>query len=372
MRNALPLALVGFLTFYVVPTPCMAAEQTAEDVIAQLGLEESSVPARGMPGWEQPDTIVVLVDGPDRLDWYKDVLPSGVTLIPASNSREAAALAGDAQAVVGFCSQGIVDAAPRLHWMHVPFAGVTNCLQIPQVAAGRHIVTNMQGLAGPQIAEHVIAMMLYFARGLDHYAEAQARQNWNRLTVPPSQMWAIRNKTLMVVGLGGIGTQVARLANGLGMRVIAIRNSSRNGPDFIDTVGLSSEMETLISEADVVVNSLPITDTTRGLFDADIFNRMKPSAIFLNVGRGGTVVTADLITALESGQIAAAGLDVQDPEPVPEGHPLWSAPNLLITPHSSSFSDSGTDQFWIIFRENIRRYIGGEKMLSVVNIELGY
>ncbi|MBT6961291.1 MAG: D-2-hydroxyacid dehydrogenase, partial [Rhodospirillaceae bacterium] len=232
--------------------------------------------------------------------------------------------------------------------------------------------TNMQRLAGPQIAEHVLAMMLYFARGLDHYAAAQAEKKWNRFAASPADLWAVNTKTMLVAGLGGIGTQTARLANGLGMRVIATRNSSREGPDFVDYVGLADELPVLAEQADVVINAMPLTDSTRGVFDAAFFARMKPSALFINVGRGGSAVTEDLIAALENGTIAGAALDVQDPEPVPADHPLWDAPNLLITPHMSSFNDAGRDVFWVIFRENLRRYVAGDKMLSVVDIDKGY
>ena len=156
------------------------------------------------------------------------------------------------------------------------------------------------------------------------------------------------------------------------MRVIATRNSSRNGPDFVDYVGLSDELPKLMAEADVVVNALPLTEATTNLFNADLFARMKPTALFINVGRGGSVVSTDLVDALKSGTIAGAGLDVQDIEPMPEDHPLWDAPNLLITPHVSGFGDAGRDMFWSILRENLRRYATGDKMLSVVDIEKGY
>lgn len=352
------------------------AQSSSDDVIAALGLVENETPVRDMPGWRRPDTVVILVDTPDRIDWYKEVLPNDVVLLPAGNNAEAAqqirASDGKVQASVGFCSRDVVEAGPDLHWLQIAFAGIGNCARIPKVADGGYLVTNMQRLAGPQIAEHVIAMMMYFARGLDHFAAAQAEENWDRFTVSPRSLWAIREKTMLVAGLGGIGTETARLASGLGMRVIATRNSRREGPDFVDYVGLSNELPNLVEEADVVVNALPLTTETNDLFDAAMFARMKSSALFINVGRGGSAVTADLIAALENGTIAGAGLDVQDPEPVPAGHPLWKAPNLLITPHMSSFNDGGRDALWIIFRENLRRYVAGERMLSVVDIERGY
>ena len=368
----IPLVLIAL----VLDIASAHAQPAAYEVIARLGLEESDIAARDMPGWTPPGAAIVMVDGPDRLAWYQEVLPDDITLLPARSDMEAAQLAAanadTVKAVVGFCSAGIVDAGPNIHWLHMPFAGVAQCVSIPEVADGGYLVTNMQRLAGPQIAEHVMAMMLYFARGLDHYADAQAEKKWNRFAASPADLWAVNTKTMLVAGLGGIGTQTARLANGLGMRVIATRNSSREGPDFVDYVGLADELSALAEQADVVVNAMPLTDSTRGVFDAAFFARMKPSALFINVGRGGSAVTEDLIAALDNGTIAGAALDVQDPEPVPSDHPLWDAPNLLITPHMSSFNDAGRDVFWVVFRENLRRYVAGEKMLSVVNIDKGY
>ena len=377
MRALSTASLFALLTisFSVVNKPALA-EMKAAEVIAKLGLIESEMPVRDMPGWVKPGAVIVRTDGPDRMAWFREKIPSDVVLIPAKNGREAAQAAAknadSVRAAVGFCSARIIKAGPNIHWLQVSFAGVAQCVSIPEVAQGGRLITNMQRLAGPQIAEHVMAMVFYFARGLDHYAAEQSKKNWDRFAVPPNQLWSLNSKTMLVTGLGGIGTQTARLASGLGMRVIATRNSSREGPSFVDYVGLSDELPELISQANVVVNALPLTDTTRNLFDAALFSRMKPSALFINVGRGGSVVTDDLIAALKNNSIAGAGLDVQEPEPVPPEHPLWEAPNLLITPHMSSFNDAGRDMFWVVLRENLRRYVNGERMLSVVDIDAGY
>jgi phosphoglycerate dehydrogenase-like enzyme len=185
-------------------------------------------------------------------------------------------------------------------------------------------------------------------------------------------MWELQGRTMLVVGLGGIGTQVAKRAHGLGMRVIATRNSSRKGPNYVDYVGLSDELHKLAAEADVVVNSTPLTPATTGMFDKKFFAAMKPGSYFINVGRGKSVVTADLVEALNSGSIGGAGLDVQDPEPLPMDHPLWTARNVVITPHISASSDEQMKRFWLLVRENLRRYVNGEKMLNVVDIKRGY
>ena len=185
-------------------------------------------------------------------------------------------------------------------------------------------------------------------------------------------MWEVQGRTMLVVGLGGIGTEIARRANGLGMRVIATRNTSRKGPDFVEYVGLAHELPKLVGQADVVVNATPLTPATTGLFDRTFFGTMKQGAYFINVGRGKSVVTGDLIDALNSGRVGGAALDVQDPEPLPPDHPLWTAKNVIITPHISAGSDEQMQRFWLVVRENLRRYTNGERMLNVVDVKRGY
>ena len=140
----------------------------------------------------------------------------------------------------------------------------------------------------------------------------------------------------------------------------------------MEYVGLADEAITLAAQADVVINTAPLTDRTRGMFDARFFAAMKPTAFFISMGRGPSTVTEDLVAALESGQIAGAGLDVTDPEPLPEGHPLWSMPRVIISPHTGGRSDRGRDRLFLLVRENLRRYLAGEPLYSVVDIERGY
>ena len=176
----------------------------------------------------------------------------------------------------------------------------------------------------------------------------------------------------MVVGLGGNGTQGAKRGHGLGKGVIGTGGRRSEGPDFVDYVGLADEAIKLAAQADVVINTAPLTDRTRGMFNAEFFAAMKSTAYFVSVGRGASTVTDDLITALESGAIGGAGLDVTDPEPLPEGNPLWTMPRVIISPHTGGQSDKSRDRLFLLVGENLRRYVAGEPMLSVVNIERGY
>jgi phosphoglycerate dehydrogenase-like enzyme len=172
--------------------------------------------------------------------------------------------------------------------------------------------------------------------------------------------------------LGGVGNEVAKRAHGLDMRVIGIRNSSREGPEFVDYVGLSDELYELAAKSDVIVNTLPLTDETRGLFDKQFFDAAKHGTYFISVARGGSTVTSDLIAALKDGRVTAAGLDVTDPEPLPKGHELWTLPNVIITPHIAATTDQGRWRRWAVIRENLRRYVNGEPMLNVVDVSRGY
>ena len=143
---------------------------------------------------------------------------------------------------------------------------------------------------------------------------------------------------------------------------IATRNSSREGPDFVDKVGLSDELLALAAKADVVVNAAPLTAKTTDLFDKRFFATLKPGTTFINIGRGSSVVTDDLVAALRSGRVGGAALDVTDPEPLPDGHPLWAMENVIITPHVASESGAQNERYMLLIAENLRRYVAGEPL----------
>jgi phosphoglycerate dehydrogenase-like enzyme len=274
---------------------------------------------------------------------------------------------------MGFCEEEVLAQGPELHWIQVYSAGVENCVASPGIRQGHKLLTNGQRIGSPALAEHAIALMMALVRGLDVYHANQLKGSWRRDTgMERGEFMELEGRTMLVVGLGGIGTQTAKRGHGLGMRVIATRGSRREGPDYVDYVGLADETLELARQADVVINTTPLTDETRGMFNAAFFKAMKPSAYFVSVGRGGSTVTDDLIAALNNGDIAGAGLDVTDPEPLPDGHPLWATPRVLISPHTAGRSDKGRERLFLLVAENLRRYVAGEPMLSVVDIERGY
>jgi phosphoglycerate dehydrogenase-like enzyme len=357
----------------LVPLSCVSAAATADStsaahLIDTLGLHVAPHPVRERPGWHTPRVVLVSEELHALVPQLKQAAP-GVKLIelPAATPREIA----DADASIGVCSAAVLEKATKLQWIQWTAAGVERCVQQPLVRERHPLVTNTQRAAGPSIAEHVLGLMLALSRHLNTFMKEQQQSHWAKREQAP-QLVDIDGKTVLVVGLGGIGTEVAKRAHALGMRVIATRASGHSGPDFVSYVGLPDELLKLSKEADFVVNCAPLTPQTTGIFNQAFFAAMKPSAYFISVGRGHSTVTADLVAALTSGKIAGAGLDVVDPEPLPAESPLWQLPNVIITPHISADTPVSHEQYDAVLEENLRRYVAGEPMLSVVDIERGY
>jgi phosphoglycerate dehydrogenase-like enzyme len=367
-----PIRFLASLALLLLIPAAHAAESpdpAAQDVIQRYSLQESEAPAKERAGWHKPRRILVGGYATEMIGALKAAAPD-VEFI-AVHAGDAARQAANVDALFGICSAEIVAAGKSIQWIHMVTAGVEQCLSNPALRERNILITNMQRIGGPIIAEHVMAMMLAFTRGLDIYIPAQAKKEFRRAT-PPGRMEVISGKTMLVVGLGGIGSEVARRAQALGMKVVATRNSGRTGPEYVSYVGLPDELPKLTGEADFIVNTAPLTAQTTAMFNAAFFARMKSSAYFINVARGGSVVTDDLVAALKEKKLAGAALDVTDPEPLPAGHPLWQAPNVIITPHVANDSDLGFDAQIEVTRENLRRFSAGEKMLSVVDISRGY
>ena len=347
-------------------------EGAIQSLISELGLRESTTASRDLPGWEKPSRVLVRLDSEERLAGLQAVAP-GVEIVPVESADEAVKQVIGAQVLIGFCDETILAAGVDLHWVQVYSAGVDRCVANPSLHEGEKLLTNGQRIGSPALAETAIALMMALARGLDVYFTNQKEERWIRsVDLGEGEFLELEGRTVLVVGLGGIGTQVARRAHGLGMRVMATRGSRREGPDYVDYVGLADETLQLAERADVVINTAPLTDRTRGMFDAAFFKAMKPTAYFVSVGRGASTVTNDLVAALRNGELAGAGLDVTDPEPLPEGHVLWGMPRVIITPHTAGRSDRSRERLFLLVQENLRRYVAGEPLLSVVNIDAGY
>lgn len=351
------------------------APMSAGALIEELGLEESGPPVRELPGWRKPERVYIDFSAYGDDEEEQEMLASarevagGVEIVPVRGRLDEATVR-DMQVLIGRCNTAVLEKAASLRWFQHSSHGVDDCLT-PKIKNMDFIFTNAQHTSGPPMAEHAIAHMLMLSRGLHRFHLAQQDHEWIRRSID-FPVIEIKGKTMLIAGLGGIGTEVAERAHQLGMRILATRNSSRSGPEFVDYVGLSDEVYELAKQADVIVNTLPLTPDTEGLFDSRMFDSVKRGAYYINIGRGETTVTADLIAALKDGRLSAAGLDVTDPEPLPAGHELWTLPNVVITPHVAADTDQGRWRRWLTVRENLRRYLNGERMLSVVDKQLGY
>jgi phosphoglycerate dehydrogenase-like enzyme len=374
MKRRIALAAALSLFAWVAVAPVIHAAATAAsqssvaELIDKLGLHVAAQPVRERPGWRPPRIVLINKEIEELRPALKQAAP-GVKLIETSAATPKEIAAADA--TIGVCSAEVLAQAKQLQWIQWPAAGVDRCVQQPALHERHLLLTNLQRTMGPSMAEHVLGMMLALSRHFEFFMKQQQEAHWAREDTTP-QLADLDGKTVLVVGLGGIGTEVARRVHALGMRVTATRASGRNGPDYVSYVGLPDELLKLARDADFVVNCTPLTPETTGIFNREFFETLKPGAYFISVGRGRSTVTADLIAALGSGHLAGAGLDVVDPEPLPADSPLWHLPNVIITPHVSAHTAVSQEQRNLVLVENLRRYAAGEPMLSVVDIERGY
>jgi phosphoglycerate dehydrogenase-like enzyme len=260
----------------------------------------------------------------------------------------------------------------RLRWVHSSAVGIGPVLS-PALVASEVVVSNSKGVHSPAIAEHAIALVLALRRQIHTSVQRQVAREWAQVELSSPIIPPLADTELLVVGLGTIGERVATMAAALGMRVTAIRRHvAAPAPAGVSTVAGPDDLLTMLSRADVVVLALPTTDETRALIGRAELARMKTSATLINVARGKLVDEDALADALETKQIAAAGLDAFRVEPLPPAHRLWALPNALITPHSASF----TGDYWTpvvdLFLENVARFRRRQPLLNVVDKTRGY
>jgi phosphoglycerate dehydrogenase-like enzyme len=247
-----------------------------------------------------------------------------------------------------------------MRWFHAFVAGLDHPV-FRSIAERGVTVTNSAGFNAVPIAQYVLAMMLRHAKKIPEWEAAQREGAWRRV-----ESDELTGQTLALIGVGGIGSEVARLAHAFGMRIVGMRRRAEpvEGLHHLYPPAAKHEM---LAEADYLVVAAPLTPETQGLIDAAAFAVMKPSAYLINVGRGPIVVEQALLDALREGRIAGAALDVFDEEPLPSESPLWTMENVIITPHNSASSPHTLERGALMFVDNLRRYAAGEPMLNVVD-----
>ncbi len=290
-----------------------------------------------------------------------------VSVEKACTREEGLARATEAEVILaGHWSDDLWRRAPHLRWVQSSGAGV-EWLLTPDFITSPILLTNAQGVYALPIAEHVIAFLLCFSRGFNWLVRRQVAHQWVHPRVDE-----LHGRTLGIVGPGGIGSAVAQRAKALGMRVIAVRRRPDRPTPSVDEVRGTRELPWLLAESDFVVLCAALTAETRHLIGGEQLQQMKPTAYLVNVGRGGLVDEQALITALREQRIAGAGLDVFAQEPLPAQSPLWDLSSVLVSPHLSGDSPRSQERLTDLFCENLRRYLGGEELLNLVDKQAGY
>ena len=277
----------------------------------------------------------------------------------------------DADAIIGTISAELVRAGKRLKWAQVPSAGVERYLHLapPDLRDSDIVLTNCKIIQGPEIADHAFALLLATTRRLPRYLANQREQTWRRET---SGLVELNGKTAVVIGVGGIGAQIAVRAKAFGMRVIGVEPKDLPYMPFLDRVVKPDRLDEVLPEADVVFMAAPHTPQTHKMMGTRQFELMKRDSYFVAVSRGKTYDMDALVRALDSQHLAGAGVDVTDPEPLPAGHPLWKFSNVVITPHVAGRSDRVGRRRLDLYKENLQRFPRGEPLVNVVDKQKGY
>jgi phosphoglycerate dehydrogenase-like enzyme len=370
----------------VAPPPAAAnATDSARSAAEEIGSLRNARVAFPMPAEKVPLTFFAGPMSEEEQAALKIVAPN-VRIVAGLSNQDALARAEEAHGIDSrFATQEFVARAKNLVWVQAMSAGVERYITIePLVKNDAIVLTNFRGVHGPTIADHAMGMLLMLTRDLRQYASDGGGGRRGRGFAGPAaggrgragrgaaQPIALEGKTMLVVGIGGIGTEIAQRAHAFGMRIIGTRRSTTPGPAYIEKVGQPDDLLKMLPEADVVAIAVPLTAETENLFNDAAFAAMKQGSYLVNIARGKIVNTDALQKAIESGKLAGACLDVTEPEPLPQDHPLRSYANVIITPHVAGISAVTNERGAILLKENIRRFGAGEPLMNVVDKQVGY
>jgi phosphoglycerate dehydrogenase-like enzyme len=297
-------------------------------------------------------------------DWAER-LRSAVPELDVVVADDIGALA-EADAAFGTIREPDLHLASKLRWLQAPAIAPPAGYYYPALVEHPVVVTNFRGIFNEHIAAHIMAFVLAFARGLPRYIAAQQRGAWEPAQLDEGMVY-LPESTALIVGVGGIGAETARMCRAFGMHVLGIDARLSEAPPNVAELHGPDALDDLLPRADFVILTIPHTPETEGLFNAARFRRMRNSAFFINIGRGRTTRLDDLAAALRSGQIAGAALDVFEEEPLPAGHPLWSMPNALLTPHVAGFGPYLDERRYEIIADNARRFVDDQPLRNVVD-----
>jgi phosphoglycerate dehydrogenase-like enzyme len=294
-----------------------------------------------------------------------DALPE-VRVVIAEDQAAAEREIVDAEAAFGHLSRELLAKARRLRWLQAPQAAPAAGYYYPELIQHPLTVTNFREIFNDHISTHIMAFVLAFARGLHVYIPQQLRREWKK-SRENSGVVHLPEATALIVGVGGIGAETARLAAAFGMTVLATDARRTAAPPGVAELHKPEALDTLLPRADFVILTVPHTPATEGFMHRARFQCMKRSAFFINIGRGMTTKLDDLVAALRAGEIAGAALDVYEQEPLPADHPLWSMPNVLLTPHMAGWGPYLDDRRYQIMIDNCRAFLDGKQLRNVVH-----
>ncbi len=364
MRPSVALCLLAALAF----APLVHAQPgtpTGAAPSAPITLPSSILPAKKVV-FTSPGTAYSRLTETEIAE-FKRLAPSLQLVFPARADLMKEIV--DADAIVGAVTPDMVRAAKKLKWVQVTSAGVENYL-FPELKNSEVTLTNMKIVQGVELADHAFALLLGLTRCIDRAMLAKEDESFAAVNMSP--MLELRNKTCVIVGVGGAGTQIAIRAKAFGMTVIGVDPKDIPITPFLDRTVWPDRLDTVLPEADVVFISAPHTPQTEKMFQAPQFAKMKAGAFFIAVSRGKIYDALALADAVKSGHLAGAGVDVTDPEPLPKGHPLWKLDRVIITPHIAGRSDGETERYYDIYKENLVRFARGEPLRNTVDKQKGY
>ena len=314
-------------------------------------------------------TLVMLPPHDDvRRSWAARIAAdeTGVRVLQPETDEEAVRDIADADAAFGTIAPEALAAARRLRWLQAPNAAPPAGFYYRELIDHPVVVTNFREIFNDHIGAHIMAFVLAFARGLHEYLPQQVRRQYLPRPLDTGVVH-LPESTALILGVGGIGSEAARLCHAFGMRVIGVDGRRTDRPQGVDEMHRPEHLDDLLPRADFVIMTIPHTPATEGLMHRERLRRMKSTAFLINIGRGMTVRLDDLVAALHAGEIAGAGLDVFEIEPLPADHPLWTAPNVLITPHTAGYGPYLQDRRLDILLDNCRRFAAGQPLRNVVD-----
>ena len=318
-----------------------------------------------------PTTFLMLPPQGDKTrDWARRIAAANPDLeVIAPETMEGAEQAiAMAEGAYGTIPPALLQRAERLRWLQAPQAAPPAGYYYPELIAHPVVITNFREIYNDHIAAHIMSFVLAFARGLQVYLPQQLRREWRQAGRESDDIVIhLPDATALIVGVGGIGSEAARLAAAFGMRVLGVDERRTEPPPGVAELHRAAALDELLPRADFVILTVPHTPETEGFMHRARFRRMKKSAFFINIGRGMTTKLDDLVAALQAGEIAGAGLDVFEREPLPADHPLWTLPGVLLTPHTAGHGPYLDERRFDVLSDNCRRFAAGQPLRNIVD-----